>query len=169
MQINTITPNYVKNHSLEMGQITDLIGTKVACMGLGSAYTQPLGYNIVWVQVDRVQDYDEDHIALVFQDESKFMEWIPIILETPIISCILNVMKEREIDALMMPWANARVAYLLSVPRATSTVVDGQTIERANQNRNDEVVFMRNMETIEAFSSCAISIKMEKGLHRGMH
>ena len=35
-QINTITPNYVKSHSLEMGLITDLIGTRVACMGLGN-------------------------------------------------------------------------------------------------------------------------------------
>ena len=39
MQINTIMPNYVKNHSLEMGLITDLIGTRVTCMGLGNTYT----------------------------------------------------------------------------------------------------------------------------------
>ena len=39
MQINTITPTYVKNHSLEMGPITDLIGARVTCMGLGNAYT----------------------------------------------------------------------------------------------------------------------------------
>ena len=39
MQNNTITPNYVKNHSLEMGPFTDLIGTRVTCMGLGNAYT----------------------------------------------------------------------------------------------------------------------------------
>ena len=38
-QINTITPIYVKNHSLEMGLITDLIGIRVTCMGLGTAYT----------------------------------------------------------------------------------------------------------------------------------
>ena len=58
MQINTVTPNYVKNHSLEMGPITDLIGVKVACVSLGNAYTQPLDYIIVRVQVDGVQDYD---------------------------------------------------------------------------------------------------------------
>ena len=46
-QINTITPNYVRNHSLEMGPITDLIGAMVICMGLGNAYTRPLGYFIV--------------------------------------------------------------------------------------------------------------------------
>ena len=63
-QINTITPNYVKNHLLEMGLITDLISTRVTCVGLGNAYTHPLGYAIVWVQVDGVQGYDEDQIAL---------------------------------------------------------------------------------------------------------
>ena len=53
-----------------------------------------------------------------------FAEWIPVILGTPTISCIVNIMKEREIDALAMPWANARVAHLLSVHRAMATVVD---------------------------------------------
>ena len=48
-----------------MGLITDLIGTRVTCMGLGNAYTHPQGYVIVQVQVDRVQGYDEDQIALV--------------------------------------------------------------------------------------------------------
>ena len=145
-----------------MGPITDLIGTRVTCVGLGNTYTQPLGYIIVWVQVDGVQGYGEDQIALVVPDELKFAEWIPIILGTPTISSIVNVMKEREIDALAMPWANARVAHLLSVHRAMATVVDDQTLESANPNGYDEVVFTRNMETIEAFSSCVISIKMEK-------
>ena len=62
--------------------------------------------------MDRVQGYDEDQIALVVPDELKFVEWIPVILGTPTISCIVNVMKVREIDALAMPWANARVAHL---------------------------------------------------------
>ena len=51
MLINTIMPNYVKNHSLEMRPITDLIGTRVACVDLENAYTCPLGYIIVQVQV----------------------------------------------------------------------------------------------------------------------
>ena len=73
-QINTITPNYVKNHLLEMGPTTDLISTRVTCMGLENAYTCPLGYVIVQVQVDGVQGYDKDQIALVIPDESKFVE-----------------------------------------------------------------------------------------------
>ena len=161
-QINTIIPNYVKDHSLEMGLITDLIGVRVTCMGLGNNYTYSLGYIIVWVQVDGVQGYDEDQIALVIPDELKFAEWVPIILGTPTISYVVNVMKEKEIDALAMPWVNARVVHLLSVCRAAATLLEDQTLEGANPNGYDEVVFMRNAETIEAFSSQVISLKVEK-------
>ena len=83
-----------------MGPITDLLGSKVTCVGLGNAYTRPLGYIVIWVQVDGVQDYDEDHIALVILDASNFAARVPVILGTPAISCIVNVMKEKEINAL---------------------------------------------------------------------
>ena len=52
-----------------MGLITDLIGTRVTCVGLGNAYTHPLSYVIVRIQVDRVKGYDKDQIALVVPDE----------------------------------------------------------------------------------------------------
>ena len=96
MQINTIMPKYVSDHSLQMGLITNLLGAKVACIGLGNAYIRPLGYVIIWVQVDRVQGYDEDQIALVILDLSNFVTRIPVILGTPTISRIINVMKERD-------------------------------------------------------------------------
>ena len=85
-QINTIMPRYVSDHSLLVGLITDLLSAKVTCVGLGNAYTRPLGYVIIWVQVDRVQGYDEDQIALVIPDLSNFGAQIPIILGTPTIS-----------------------------------------------------------------------------------
>ena len=40
-----------------MGPITDLIGRRVTCVGLGNTYTRPPGYVIVKVQVDGVQGY----------------------------------------------------------------------------------------------------------------
>ena len=61
------------------------MGAKVACVGLGNAYTRPLGYVIIWVQVDRVQGYDEDQIALIILDFSSFAVRVPIILGTPTI------------------------------------------------------------------------------------
>ena len=112
--------------------------------------------------MDGSQGYDEDQIALVIPDESKFAEPVPIILETPTIDHIMNVMKEKEMDALAMPWANARVAHLLSMHRATATVLEDQTSARANPNGYNEAVFTRNAETTEAFSSQVISVKAEK-------
>ena len=85
-QINTITLWYVSDHSLQVGLITNLIGSKVACMGLGNAYTRPLGYVIIQVQVNRVQGYDEDQIALIIPDLSNYVALIPVILGTPTIS-----------------------------------------------------------------------------------
>ena len=46
-QVNTITPRYVIEHSLQVGLITDLMGSKVTCIGLGNAYTRPLGYVVI--------------------------------------------------------------------------------------------------------------------------
>ena len=77
---------YVSDHSLQVGPITDLVGSKVACVGLCNAYTRQLGYVIIWVQVDRVQGYDEDSVALVIPDLSNFVAQIPVILGTPTIS-----------------------------------------------------------------------------------
>ena len=44
--------------------------------------------------MDGVQGYNEDQIALVLLDLPNFVERIPIILGTPTISHIINVMKE---------------------------------------------------------------------------
>ena len=58
---------------------------KITCVGLGNAYTRPLGYVVIWVQLDGVWGYDEDQIALVIPDFSNFVTRVPIILETPTI------------------------------------------------------------------------------------
>ena len=72
---------------------------------------------MIWVQVDGVQDYDKDQIALVIPDLSNFVAQIPVILGTPTISQVGNMMKEVVVDVLAMTWTNARVAHLLSVHR----------------------------------------------------
>ena len=82
-QVNTIMLKYVSDHSLQVGPITDPMGSKVTCMGLGNAYMRPLGYIVIWVQVDGVQGYDEGQIALVIPDLSNFAAQIPVILGKP--------------------------------------------------------------------------------------
>ena len=65
--------------------------------------------------MDGVQGYDEDQIVLAILDFSNFATRVPIILGTPTIGQVINVMKEAEMDALATPWANVRAAHLLAV------------------------------------------------------
>ena len=99
-QINTIMHKYVRDHSLQMGPITDLLGAKVACVGLGNAYMRPLGYVVIQVQIGGVQGYDKDRIALVLPDLSNFAAQIPVILGTPTISRVICDERSRD----KMPW-----------------------------------------------------------------
>ena len=88
------------------------------------------------------------------------MEKIPAILGTPTISHIINVMKE--IDTLVMPWPNARMAHLLSIWRDTATIADDQATEEPSLDEYNEVVLTKNTETVDAFSSQVIPMKAEK-------
>ena len=72
---------------------------------------------------------------------------------------MVNVIKEKEIDALVTPWVNAWVAHLLSVRRATATVEDDQTAGNSNLCGYDKVVLTKNTETIDAFPSHVIIAK----------
>ena len=166
-QINTITPKYVSDHSLQMGLITNLLGTKVTCIGLGNAYMRPSGYIVIRVQVDGVQGCNEDQIALVILDLSNFAARVPVILGTPTISHIVNVMKEKEINAFVMPWANARVAHLLSRCRMTVVKVGDGIAEESDSDDYNQVMFTQNVEIIEAFSSHMVLVKVERAYTRG--
>ena len=167
-QVNTILPKYVSNHSLQVGPVTDLMGSKVTCMGLGNAYTRPLGYVVIQVQVDGVWGYDEDQIALVILDFSNFVAQIPVILGTPTIGQVINVMKEAEVDALAMLWVNARVAHLLSLHRMVPVEVgDGKKME-VGTDSCDQLMYTQNVETIKPFSSCVVLVKAGRA-HTGEH
>ena len=159
-QVNTITPRYVQEHSIPVGPITDLMASKVTCMGLGNAYARPLGYTVIWVQVDGVQGYDEDQIALIIPDFSHFANRVPIILGTPTIGQVVNVMKEVEMDALAMPWANARAVHLLAVQRIVPVEVEDDRKEGYDTSQEGFVMHTRKVEILEPFSSHVIPIEM---------
>ena len=159
VQVNTITLKYVKEHSLQVGPITDLMGAKVACIGLGNAYTRPLGYVIIRVQVDGVWGYDEDQIALIIPDFSKFVVRVPIILGMPTIGRVINVMKEVEIEALAMPWVNARAAHLLAIWRMAPVKVESNHDGGYITIQEGFMMQTQKVETLEPFSSHVITVK----------
>ena len=150
---------YVSNHSLQAGPITDLMGSIVTCVGLGNAYTRPLGYVVIWVQVDSVWGYNEDQIALVIPDFSNFAARVPVILGMPKIGRTVNVMKEAEMDALATPWANARAAHLLSVHRMMPVEVSDGHEEKFNMKDDDQLMYTQKVETIEPFSCHIVPVK----------
>ena len=161
-QVNTITPRYVKEHSLQVGPITDLMGSKVACMELGNADTRLLGYVVIWGQVDRVWGYDEDQIALIILDYSNFTTRVPITLGTPTIGQVVNMMREAEMDALAMPWANARAAHLLAVRRMMPVEVGNDQEEGYDTNKDSPLMYTQKAETLEHFSTHVIPVKTTK-------
>ena len=86
---------------------------------------------------------------------------VPVILGIPTISYVINVIKEKEIDALAMPWENTQVV----VWQATATIEDSKP-EEPDPSSYDEIVTTEEAETIDAFSSQIIHAKT-KTVHRG--
>ena len=144
------------------------MGSKVACVGLGNAYTKLLGYVIIQVQVDGVWGYDEDQIALIIPDFSNFAVRVPIILGTPTIGRVVNMMREVEMDALAIPWANARAAHLLAIRRMAPVKVGNDREEGYNTNQDGFVMHTQKVETLEPFSSHVIPMKTTEA-HLGEH
>ena len=62
-------------------------------------------------------------------------------------------------DALAMPWANARVAHLLSVHRMTTVEVGNGLKEEPDPDGYDQLMYTQNVETIDPFSSCIVPVK----------
>ena len=149
-----------KRTFLPMGPITDLMGAKVACVGLGITYTRPLGYIIIWVQVDGVWHYDEYQIALIIPDFSDFVVRVPVILGTPTIGRVINVMKEEEMDTLAMPWVNARAAHLLAIRRMAPIKVESDCNEGCITRQDAFMMCTQKVETLEPFSSHVMPVKM---------
>ena len=118
------------------------------CGDLGSG-RQSLG--LWWVQ-----------IALVIPDFSKFATRVPVILGMPTIGCVVNVMREAEMNGLARSWANVRVAHLLLVHRMMTIGVDNGQEEKFDVNDYDSLMYTQKVETIEPFSSHKVPVKTGK-------
>ena len=79
--------------------------------GLGSISVDPIGFVMMNVKVPGVQGYGKDQIAIVMDDPG-MTEW-PVILDTPTLYCIMEVIKESEISKLAVPWASSQVSWLM--------------------------------------------------------
>ena len=73
--------------------------------GIGSNPVEPAGFVMMNVKVPCVKGYDEDQVAIVLDDPE--MSECPVILGTPTLYHLMEVIKESEISKLAVPWASS--------------------------------------------------------------
>ena len=78
---------------------------------MGGSMIKPEGFVIMNVRVPCVRGYNEDQIAIVLEDPE--MKDCPVVLGTPTLFRVMEVIKESEISELAVPWANSRLSWLM--------------------------------------------------------
>ena len=116
--INTVTLEFVKACSLDMGPFSNLVDGTLKINGVGGLFSQPLGYVTIRVKVEGVKGYNEDQVALVIPDLTTFGSRVPVTISTPTINWFVNVIKESEIDKLSILLNGSRISCLLAACRA---------------------------------------------------
>ena len=108
-QLNFITPAYAQEQEMDIMSLDYLaqeIGGPVPPIrGIGSIPVEPIGFVMMNVKVPCVKGYDEDQVTIVMDDPD--MSGCPVILGTPTIYHVMEVIKESEISKLAMPWASS--------------------------------------------------------------
>ena len=84
--------------------------------GLGGLFVKPVGFVLVNVQVPCVRGYNEEQIMIVLDDPN--MTDCPIILGTPTLFRVMQVVKESEITKLATPWATSCLSWLFGTVSA---------------------------------------------------
>ena len=70
--INAVTPEFIKAHSLDVGPLSNLVDSTLKLNGFGGLFSWSLGYVIIRVQVEGVNSYTKDQVALVILDSTTF-------------------------------------------------------------------------------------------------
>ena len=114
-QLNFITPAYAQEQGMDIMSLDYLAqeigGSILLIRGLGGISVEPIGFVMMNMKVPCVQGYDEDQIAIVMDDPG-MSEW-PVILGTPTLYRVMEVIQESEISKLAVPWASSRVSWLM--------------------------------------------------------
>ena len=151
--------------------LTDLVGNiPLTLTGVGGCRTRPNGYVLIRLKVDEVSGYNEDQIALVVPDNSEFAKRVPLIIGTPTLNRIINVMKESELDKLSTPWAYTRKAVALAQTRSNKVTLNPEITSRVTTTNNkdildlDEEAVTRETIYIPPLSALHVKLKLKTQL-----
>ena len=151
---------------MSLDHLAQEIGGSVPLIrGLGGISMEPIRFIMMNVKVPCVQGYDEDQIAIVMDDPG-MSEW-PVILGTPTLYHVMEVIKESEISKLAMPWASLWVSWLMrDVQAKLGQVVMKDVANKLISPLNvDEVVRVASKCNIPPFGHKAIHGKVNLVLH----
>ena len=168
-QLNFITPTCAQERGMDIMSLDYLLqeigGSIPLIRGLGGILVEPIGFVMMNVKVPCVQGYDEDQIAIVMDDPG-MTEW-PVILGTPTLYCIMEVIKESEISKLAVPRASSRVSWLMRDVQAnlSQVVVNDVANKPIAPLHVDEVVRVTSKCTIPPFGHKTIHGKVNLILH----
>ena len=169
VQLNFIMPAYAQEQGMDiisLDYLAEEIGGAIPLIrGLGGISVEPVGFVMMNVKVPGVEGYDKDQIAIVMDDPG-MMEW-PVILGTPTLYRVMEVIKESEISKLAMPWASSCISWLMRDVLAKLGQVEVNDI--ANKPIApldvDEVVRVASKCTVPPFGHKVIHGKVNLVLH----
>ena len=168
-QLNFVTPSFVQERGIDIMSMECLaqeIGGQVPPIrGIGGIMVEPIGFVLMNVKVPCVRGYNEDQVAIVMDDPD--MSECPVILGTPTIYRVMEVIKESEISKLAVPWASSRIAWFMRDVQAKL----GQTEVKDVANKPisplhvDEVVRVASKCTVPPFGHKVIHGRVNLVLH----
>ena len=168
-QLNFIMPAYAQEWGIDIMSLEYLaeeIGGAIPHIsGIGGISVEPVGFIMMNVNVPGITRYDKDQIAIVMDDPG-MTEW-PVILGTPTIYRVMEVIKDSEISKLAMPWASSRVSWLMRdvVAKLGQVMVNDIANKPIAPLHVDEVVRVASKCTVPPFGHKAIHGKVNLVLH----
>ena len=168
-QVNTMMPKFVTQNGWPVLPLEDLVDHLLHLVGLGGNQTWPLGFVILRVQVKEIAGYDEDVIFLIVPNGSDFSKQVPLVIGTCMLSCMVNVIKESELDMLLPPWVVVHASRLLSIRQGTvasddessGDIADPEPSASAPEPEMDIPVYISGSIHVGAFQMQILECKVD--------
>ena len=162
-QLNFVTPSFAQERGMDvmsMDCLAQEIGGQIPPVkGIGGILVEPVGFILMNVKVPCVWGYDEDQVAIVMDDPD--MSECPVILATPTLYRVMEVIRESEISKLAVPWASSRIVQA----KLGQIVVDDVANKPISPLNIDEVVRVVSKCTVPPFGHKVIHGKVNLVLH----
>ena len=160
-QLNFITPAYAQEWGMDimsLDYLAEEIGGAIPHIsGIGGISMEPVGFIMMNIKVPGITGYNKDQITIVMDDPG-MTEW-PVILGTPTIYRVMEVIKESEISRLAMPWSSSQVSWLIRYIVAKL----GQVM--VNDIANKPIVPLHVDEVVRVVSKCTVPPFGHKAIH----